>query len=110
MKSAFTSIAKKAIMAKLAKEVPKLFLGKMGSVFNPIAGLIIDKILTVAVEETEAAAFFLYIDTRTGKQSKEFEDAAIVNYNAQRSGNKDEIAKAERNLKIAFLKFASLRN
>lgn len=110
VKTAFISLAKKAVMAKLAKEIPKLFIGKLGSVFNPLVGLLVDKVLTYAVLETETALFFAYIDMRTGKQSKKFEDAVAENYIAQQTGSADEKLKAEKKLKEAFIEFAVITN
>lgn len=107
-KMAFISLAKKAVMAGLARELPNLFAGKIGMIFNPFIGLFVSRILKIAINEGETGVFFYYIDMRVGDQSKEFEAAAEYNYLIQKTGTKDEKLKAEARLKAAFDKFAKL--
>lgn len=111
LKSAALSMAKKEILPLLLSQLPKgLTSGFIGSIFNPILGFIVGKVLEIAIRETEIGLFFLYIDLRTSAQGREFEKAARENLLKQKTGTPAEIANAERDLKNAFKAFVKLTN
>lgn len=108
LKVAAVSIGKKAVMSRLAAEMPKLFLGLAGNFFNPVIGALVERVLNYAIKEGELGAFFLFIDMRIGKQAKDFEAAALEHYLAQQSGNPEEVKRAEERLKKEFAAFVLL--
>lgn len=106
-KSAFINLAKKEVMAILFKELAFLSWGPLGA----IAGMAIQKILEIAVNQGETAIFFVYVDFRVGDQQQKFSQAAIENYRIQQTGTKEEKLEAENRLVLAFndfVKFNSL--
>lgn len=106
IKSAFLSLGKQAAMRFLITKFP--FLGL--SIINPIVGFFVEMVLTALITETEMAAFFLYIDMRTGSQSKAFEQATKENQLAQIHGTPNEKKLAEEKLRRVFREFAALSN
>ena len=67
-------------------------------VVNPILGLIVGEILSIAIKESAIGIYFAYTDMRVGKQGQDFEAAALRNQAAQASGTKEEKAAAEKAL------------
>lgn len=102
VKDSALDLGKRAVMKYLAARVPFLAGGFPGWV----AGLIVGKILTVAIKETEMGIFFLYIDMRVDQQASEFDAAAIAYHNAP----PEEKHKYEKAYLDAFYKFASLKS
>jgi hypothetical protein len=77
---------------------------------NAIMGILVGKVLEIAIMKTELGAFFLFIDLRTSAQGRAFYKAAIKNKLAQESGNKEEQRLAELeviNTARPLIKFAS---
>lgn len=106
LKTAAISIGKKAVMSRLLALSP--FFGL--AFVNPIVALIVEKILTIAIQQGELGAFFLYIDTRTSIQGKEFEMAAFANEAIKKKGTKEEVQHAEEYLVSTFRSFVRLSN
>ncbi len=111
LKSTALSIGKKAVIEWLVAQLPAaLVTGLIGSIFTPILGFAVGKILEVAINETEIGAFFLYIDLRTSAQGRAFESAAQTNLDKQKSGTPEEKAQAEKELVDAFRAFIKFTN
>jgi hypothetical protein len=93
-------------MKKLTAKFPFVALGFV----NPIASMIVSKILEIAIRETEIGAFFGFIDLRTSMQGKDFEGAAYKYKIASEGRNDEEKRIAEKNVIDAFnklIKFTS---
>jgi hypothetical protein len=106
IKDTALSIGKQAVMKYLVSQFPW-----MGVAFiNPIIGMLVGYVLTVAIKYTEFGAFYQYTDLRVGNQARSFETAAIANQLAQASGDKERIKRAEQDLIKAFDRFASFRS
>lgn len=110
LRLAAVSIGKRAVMNRLASELPKLFAGAAGKFLNPIIGILVEKILTFAITEGELGAFFLYIDMRIDSQAEAFEKAALDHFKAQQSGDPLEVKRAEEILKKEFAAFVVVTN
>jgi hypothetical protein len=105
MKQAFVSIATRLTIAWAAT----LSSGVTANPFlSKIIELIANHLFQFLANQSELGAFFLYIDTRVGLQSKDFEDAAFNNWKVQQNGTKDEKKKAETDLWLKFKTFAVL--
>lgn len=94
VKSSFVSLAKKQIISVLTKQFAFLAWGPLAPLFS----IFIEKILTIAVNNTETGIFFLYVDFRVNQQSREFSRAALENYRIQISGTQEEKNEAEKKL------------
>lgn len=105
-KSAFQTLGKKAAMNFLITKLPFF----ANPILNPIAGYFIGVVVEGLVTQAETAAFFLYIDMRTGLQAKGFLEAARANQIAQKTGTKKEKEIAAEKLKKEFLAFAVVPN
>lgn len=79
----------------LALPLPNLILTKIAS-----------KFAEYLVQEAEFGAFFLYIDLRSTRQGKIFEEAALKNRAAQEGGTDEEKKLAEAELISKFREFA----
>ena len=106
IKSAALSAGKKAVMSYIVTAVPFFAL----PIINPILGLVVNWVLTIAIDETEMGLFFMYIDFRTNLQGKEFEAAALENFRAQTEGTEEEKINAEKNLIAKFRALAKFSN
>lgn len=106
LKTAALETGKRAVMEYIVARVP--FFGF--KIINPIAGFVVGKVLSIAIEQTELGAFFLYIDLRTARQGRDFEAAAMKNALAQKSGTPDERQHAEAELIRAFRALAKFTN
>ncbi|MGZ3744421.1 MAG: hypothetical protein ACXVB1_00025 [Pseudobdellovibrionaceae bacterium] len=104
LKTAAISIGKKAVMGSLISACPVL----AAPFLYPLVDFIVGKILTIAIDQTEMGAFFLYIDLRVASQSKDFELAAYKNHEAQKNGTEEEKKKAEADLIKKFNAFVVL--
>lgn len=104
LKASALAMGKEAVLKAIAAKVPFF----VTPIINPITALIVQKILKIFINETEFAAFFLYIDTRTSHQGELFSQMAYKNYLAQRNGTDEEKRIAEQNLISAFRNFARL--
>jgi hypothetical protein len=100
IKNSFISLGKKAVMAKLIQLSSVFALGPI----NALTALVVEKILTIVVNETETGIYFLYIDMRVHGQGREFSQAAQANFKAQQNGTKEEKDAAEKALIDAFSK------
>lgn len=109
LKSTFLSLGKQQVLKLLLAQLPaKLTSGFIGSLLNPILGFLVGKILEIAIREAEIGAFFLYIDMRVKGQGKDFDAKIAANLEAQKSGDPVKIAKAEKELLVAFKNFVKL--
>lgn len=100
------NFGKEAVINYIKSKAPFFLI----PVLNPITSLIVSKILEILLKETEFAAFFYYIDTRTSHQGELFAQMAYRNYIAQQFGSEIEKKIAQENLENAFktlVKFAS---
>lgn len=84
-----------------------------GGVLNAILGRIIEAIARNLFQwlatQSELKIFFIYIDTRVGVQSKEFEDAAFTYWKLkQNEKDQTKIKMAEQKLWVSFTNFAKL--
>jgi hypothetical protein len=102
LKSSALDIGKRVVMKTLASQVP-LFAGGFPAW---VAGLIVGKVLTVLIQNSEFAAFFLYIDIRTNQQGAAFEKAAKDWYFA----SPEEKVQYEAAYLDSFYRFASLKS
>jgi hypothetical protein len=106
IKKAAVSTGKKFLVKRVAEMLPFLFLPILG----PITTIALEKIVEILVRETEFAIFFKYIDLRVDAQGRAFSEAAIRNFHAQKTGDPNEIAKAEKELIEKFKSFVTLGN
>lgn len=71
---------------------------------------VLKKLLTFLLNETELAAFFIYVDFRTSSQGRTYYDA-IKDYKvAQETGSDKDKKRAETNLKNSFRELVRLSN
>ena len=109
LKSTFLALGKEQVLKLLLAQLPaKLTSGFIGSLLNPILGFLVGKILEIAIREAEIGAFFLFIDMRVKSQGKDFDAKMAANLEAQKSGDPVKIAKAEKELLVAFKNFVKL--
>ena len=91
LKGAIITIGTQSVMAFLSVNAPFFAL----PVIRQITEFAVNKIISLAIKETEIGAFFAYVDIYTKAQVKAFEEAAIRNKIAQESGTDEEKKKAE---------------
>lgn len=106
VKKSAVAVGKKALVTALTKKLPYLFVPFL----NPITTVLIEKLVTILVEDTEFEIFFEYIDLRVDGQGRSFSEAAIHNYNVQQTGTPEEKLAAEKALIEKFRAFAILKN
>ena len=94
IKAAFLQVGKDIAMKFLVSRFP--FMG--WAIVNPILGFVIGQVLEALITRGEMMAFFGYIDWRTDKQGKAFEEAAAANAKAQNGGTDEEKRIARENL------------
>lgn len=99
----------KALKDVLVKTVVKYLPFFASGPWNYILVKIATKIAVEAAKEAEMRVFFSYVDFRTDRQAKDFEDAMIKNHTAQIAGTNEEKIMAEKNLKDALNALVSLR-
>lgn len=104
IKKSAIATGKKLLIQAIAKKLPFLFVPVIG----PITSFALEKVVEILVRETEFGIYFKYIDLRVDAQGRDFSEAAIKNYHVQQSGDKDAIAKAERELIEKFKSFVVL--
>lgn len=75
-----------------------------------IATQIVTKIISIALYETEMAAFLAYTDLRVARQGRDFVEAALANANIQKTGTPEEKARAEAELIEKLREFVKLKN
>lgn len=102
LKNSALDIGKRVVMKQLASQVP-LFAGGF---FGWVAGLIIERVLVALIQQSEFAAFFLYIDVRVSHQGQVFEKAAKEWYFA----SPEEKGLYEKAYLDAFYNLASLKS
>jgi hypothetical protein len=107
MKSAFVSISTRLTLTWAASISGGLTLTPA---INKIIEVLSNKLFVYLAEQSELGVFFLYIDTRVGEQSRDFEAAAYNNWKARQSGTEEERLNAEKKLWYAFKAFAVLTN
>lgn len=106
IKSSFVNFGTKAIMSYLKVQIPFFSL----PVVSYLTEMVVSKILDIAVNKTDTAIFFTFIDLRVNAQGREFSNAALKNYEVQKSGTKEEKQKSEQELIDSFrtlVKFSS---
>lgn len=102
LKATALDLGKRAVLRQLAASVPMF----SGGFFGWLAGMIVGKVLQVAIQQTEFGAFFLYIDMRVDEQGRDFEAAATA-YHAAKLEDKPKYEKAYLD---SFYKLASLKS
>jgi hypothetical protein len=75
-------------------------------IIKPFLNFIIGRIIEFALDKTELGIFFKYIDLRTSEQGREFEKAALNHSNKLKDGTDEEKKLAEKDLILAFKRFA----
>ena len=73
----------KSLIAFLVSKLP--FLGL--SWINPIVSIVVSKLVTVVLDETEIRIFFKYADIRCNQQGAEFERLSLQYYNNRTEEN-----------------------
>ncbi len=91
IKSAFLTAGKKAVVGFLVEKFAFFSL----PIVNPLLKMVVEKILTILIQNAEMLAFFTYTDFRVAQQGKAFEEAALKNHLAQQGGSDDEKKRAE---------------
>lgn len=87
LKASALSLGKKAVMEKIAAQIPFL----ASKFLSPLTALIVGKVLEMAIFQTEMAALFLFIDLRGNEQAKDFEKYAMEYHNAKSEDEKRNI-------------------
>lgn len=103
LKSTFLAVGVKQVMEFLISK--SAFFGL--SFINPIMAYIVSKVVTILIEKTDVAIFFLYIDMRVGEQAKNYETAALNNHYAQIGTDEELKKKTEADLIRTFTEFAT---
>jgi len=101
IRQAFITVASKAAMAAIVAAFPPAATWPLSALIN----FAVTKIITFGAESAETGAFFFYIDMRVNIQANDFTEAALKNYAAQKSGDKNAIKIAEDNLIAAHKRF-----
>lgn len=104
IKSSILKLGKEKVLEFIFSKLVFLSYGPLGI----LTSMIVDKVLTIFINEAETRLFFAYIDTRTNSQGLDFSDKAIANFKAQQNGTEDEKKIAEKALMDSFRNFASL--
>lgn len=102
VKTTFRALAKKILIAEIAKAIPFL----ASPVLNPVVSKIIDWALGVLIDGAETGIFFKYIDMRVGEQKGDFEKAVSVLLNS----TPEERHNAEAQVIEAFRRFAKFNS
>ena len=102
LKISALDIGKRAVMKALASRIPLL----SGGLPAMIVGVVVEKILRIAILETEMQTFFWYIDMRVSAQGKTFSEYA----RAYHSATPEEKVKLESSYLDSFYKLASLKS
>lgn len=103
IKQAAVSMGTRLVFDFIVSKIPFL----AGVIFNPILSWIIGKILSIAINQTEMGAFFLYVDLRTSAQGRAFEKAALAHANAKSDEEKKNAEKELIDTFRAFVKFTN---
>lgn len=106
LKDTLTKLVIKSATSLVFKKIPFLAWGPIG----PLVSGIIEKFVIMLFNETEMVIFLKYTDFRISRQGKEFSEAAIRNFEIQRTGSEDEKRKSEEELISAFRNFIKLAN
>lgn len=104
IKTAYVSISTRLTLAWVASFAPWAATGAAGYIVEQAARSLHE----FMAKRSEMSAFFLYIDTRVGKQSEDFENAAFENHAIQQTGTAEEKKNAEEKLWNSFKSFAQL--
>lgn len=110
IKAAFVSLQTRIVLGLIISWLPVSWNPIAFKIVNMFLEPILKLLFTKAVDQTELAAFFIYVDTRTHQQSKDFETAAFNNWKVQQNGTKEEKQKAEAELWKSFKAFAVITN
>lgn len=102
IKQTALDLGRRVVLTYLAAQVP-IFANYF---LRWLADLIISKVLSVAINQTEFGVFFLYVDLRVNSQGKSFEEAARAWFNAK----PEEKAKYEKDYLDKFYAIAKLTN
>lgn len=79
-------------------------------VISQLTDLFVQKVYEIGFKFTEMGVYFLRVDLGVSKQSREFEQSALHNYEIKKIGTKEEIRDAEKNLidkARIFIKFST---
>lgn len=90
MKSSAQTIGTTAVAALLIGEMPVLGWPIVRQFLTTLLGMV----FSLALNRTEFAAFFIYVDVRVNKQGRALWDAMVANHDAIKSGKDQENAKA----------------
>jgi hypothetical protein len=94
LKSTLINIGTEGVMGFLTANVPFFAL----PVVRQITKIIVGKIISLAVNETELGLYFIHVDQYTKEQSDKFKEAAQKNAEAQANGSEEERRLAEEEL------------
>jgi hypothetical protein len=106
IKNAALSAGKKLVVNYIVQKIP--FFGL--TFVNPILGFFVGQVLEIAIMKTEIGAFFLFIDMRTSQQGRDFQSAALNNFQVQKTGTPEEKKNAEMALIDSFRALAKFTN
>jgi hypothetical protein len=106
LKTTFKDAGVKLVMKYLVSQIPFFRL----AFINPIAAFFVGKVISIAVDKTELGAFFLFIDLRISAQGRAFEQVALLNYEVQKNGTKEEKLDAEEKLIEKFRELVKFSN
>lgn len=106
IKATIVEAVTKSTMTALVAILPWL----SWSIVYKLAYLIVGKIISIAVYETEMAIFLQYTDLRVGRQGKDFVNAALKNAEMQKSGTPEQKAQAQAELIDRLREFVKLKN
>ena len=95
-------IAKKALIERAVLALPFLATG----IPNKLLVMLVDKIASIVLKETEIRLFFAYTDFRVNRQATEFVRAVVLNQEAKTQEDK---AYAENQLIATFRDLIKLR-
>lgn len=112
LKGAFISRAKKRAVSKISAKLVAANLGFLAAgPFGIILTMVVDKIITEAIDDAETLIFFKYVDLRVAHQSDTFTEEALEFEKIKQTGTKEQIDAAEKKMLEAFdhfIKFNSI--
>lgn len=104
VKLAIISQVSAKLVSSLISYLPFLGWGPLA----PVLGLLAKRLMEFIVNKTELSIFLAYVDMRVDDQASDFNEAVVINLQAQKNGSKEEQIRAEENLKNKFRDFIKL--
>jgi len=110
----YVNLLKEELLQRLVKSSSTWLISQFAFLgwgpLGPLLNMVLTKFLGFLINESEMAAFFLYIDIRVDKQGQEFYDSLERKFIAQNGGDPDAIKEAEKDTIDKFRNLIILSN